>query len=302
MAAASAVPAEAESRPEAAVVAELLARAVQSGVELSNVMDIREAGSEGEAVRLALAGLAGQLIAGQYRQKGRVPGETESGRLIAALSATLTFADNFTPAAANTARLAALEADVPPVDDIQVMMQALQALTPMVLVVSEYSFGLPERKLVQDITDRLVVMAGGMAARLLPESDLSDRKQGELILLRALTPLYCEAHQAETLRLKALGEAAREQLAPGGSAVPMDDVWQVFERRAAMMEILAQTLLPRFKETAISVAPVPVMPLVRDPVAPQPVPLPAPDIGPQPYNPMAFFRPGAQAAEDSENT
>ncbi|QQG36435.1 MAG: hypothetical protein HYS17_01185 [Micavibrio aeruginosavorus] len=299
MAAASAVQSEGESRPEAAVVAELLARAVQSGVELSNIMDIKESGAEGEAVRLALAGLASQLLAGQYRQKGRIPGEGETARLIAALSATLTFADNFSPAAGNTRRLAALEAGMPPADDVQVMMQCLHAFDPVVLAISEYSFGVPERKLVQEVTERLVATAGGIAHRLLTDETLSDRKQAELVLLRALAPLYCEAHCAETKRLAGLADSEREQLAHGAAALPMEGVWQVFERRAAMMELFAQTLLPRFRagqtQDEVAIDPLPPMAAAAPPVeAEAPVQTS--------YNPMAFFRPGAQPAEEGENT
>ncbi|MCM2343337.1 MAG: hypothetical protein NDJ24_02115 [Alphaproteobacteria bacterium] len=305
MAAAGAVPLEGEPRPEAAIVAELLARAVQSGVELSNVMDIRETGADGEAVRLALAGLASQLLAGQYRQNGRIPSENEAARLVTALSAALTFADNFTPAAGNTARLAALEAGIPPLDEVQVMMQSLQALGPVVQVISEYSFGVSEKKLVQDVTERLVVQTTGMAIRLLPQATLSDQKQAELVLLRAIAPLYCEAHRAETNRLMVMDEAARAQAAPGTAAVPMDHVWQTFERRVAMMEVLAQTLLPRFQgppaDTVKVSAPVsvgaPASPSLVEPAHP-----PTADGASQPYNPMAFFRPGAQNAEEGDNT
>ncbi len=307
-----------DSRSEATIVAELLARAVQAGVELAGVMDVRETGAEGESVRLALAGLAGSLVAGHYRNSGKVPGEPEVKRLVTALSAALTFADNFSPAAGNTARLAALEADVPPVDDVQVMIQCLQALTPMVLVISAYPFGRPEKKMVQDVTERLVQQAGNLAARLVPGVPESDLKQMELVLLRAMVPLYCAAHQAEMQRVMKLDDNARQLAAQtNGGVLPLEPVWQNFDKQVAMLDVLAQSLAGRF----VSAAPVSASTGGQAPAAPRrpdipaetpvippsaaqaaPMPPPAPPVESGPYNPMAFFKPGTQKDADGENT
>lgn len=304
-----------DSRSEATIVAELLARAVQAGVELAGAMDIRETGAEGESVRLALAGMAGPLVAGHYRNSGKVPGEPEVKRLVTALSAALTFADNFSPAAGNTARLAALEAGMPPADDTQVMIQCLQALVPMVVAISAYPFGRPERKMVQDVTERLVQQAGNLAARLMPGEPESDLKLMELVLLRAMVPLYCAAHQTEMQRVMKLDDNARQQAAQAnGGVLPLEPVWQSFDKQVAMLDVLAQSLAGRF----VSVRPTsagtddrappapgrpaipaetPVIPPSAAPVAPV-----SPPAESGPYNPMAFFKPGSQRDADGENT
>ena len=300
------------TKSEASVVAELLARSVQAGVELAGVMDIREAGAEGEAIRLALSGLSSPLIAGHYRNTGKVPGEQDVKRMVTALSAALTFADNFSPAAGNTTRLATLEAGMPPADDTQAMIQCLQALTPIVLVIATYPFGRPEKKIVQDVTERLVQKAGLMAVHLLPGAAPADLKLAELTLLRAMAPLYCEAHKAETRRLMALDDNARNLAAQAnGGVLPLDPVWQDFDRQIAMLGVLGQTLLASFASRPVqasgSVAGPAnqAQPLVVEEIS-APVPLPPPAAAPAgPYNPMAFFKPG-QAAEppaaDGENT
>ena len=236
-----------DSRSEATIVAELLARAVQAGVDLAAAMDIRETGTEGESIRLALAGLAGPLVAGHYRHAGRVPGEADVKRLVTALSAALTFADNFSPAAENTARMAALEAGSPPADEAQVMIQCLQALTPMVTAVAAYSFGRPEKKMVQEITERLVQQAENLAGRLVPGASEPERKHMELVLLRAMVPLYCEAHQAEMQRLLKLDDNARQAAAQAnGGTLPLEPVWQSFDKQVALLDVLAQSLGGRF--------------------------------------------------------
>ena len=308
-----------EGRSEAVVVAELLSAAVQAGVSLANTIEIKEQGAEGEAVRLALAALSGPLVAGHFAQTGNVPGDNDVQRLVTALSAALTFADNFNPAAGNAKRLATLDAGTPALDDTQVMVQVMQALTPMVITVAGYSFGRPEKKMVQDVTDRLTRQATAMATRLLPGADLSDQKFAELALLRSMVPLYCEAHKAETRRVLAMDDNARAQAAQGpGGMLPLEPLWQEFDRHLAMLEVLGQSLTDRLgaSSAANSRGPAPVQ-AVPQQIPQQPVeiqqvsapPAPIPAVPPQepapqggPFNPMAFFKPGTQKAADGDNT
>lgn len=307
-----------EARAEAAIVAELLARSVQSGLTLAQVMDVREQGTDGESVRLALSALAASVVAGLYRHNGQVPSDADMQRQITALSAALTFADNFSPAAENTTRLAALGAGDAPVDETQIMIQCLHALTPVVTTIAGYAFGRAEKKMMQEATERLVRQADQMAQRLLPQAAPPERKRAELNFLRALAPLYCEAHRAETARVMALSDSARQQAAPGG-ILPLEPLWQDFERHVALLDILGQTLLHQFAGQDMgqgagqsgSIAPAPAaLPVAQAPVTPQifapppsaaPPPMPLPEAA-APYNPMAFFKPGQAKGDDSDNT
>ena len=302
-----------ETRAEAAIVAELLARSVQSGLTLAQVMDVREQGTDGESVRLALSALAASVVAGFYRHNGQVPGDADMQRQITALSAALTFADNFSPAAENTARLAALGAGDAPADETQVMIQCLHALSPVVTTIAGYSFGRSDKKMMQDVTERLVQQAAQMAQRLMPDAPLPERKLAELNFLRALAPLYCEAHRAETARVMALSDSARQQAAPGGM-LPLDPLWQDFDRHVALLDVLGQTLLRQFAgqftgqsggvapaAVAQPVAQAPVTPQIFAAQPPTPPPAPPPEAS-APYNPMAFFKPVQARSDDSDNT
>lgn len=301
-------------RAEAAVVAELLACSVRSGLTLAQVMDVKEQGADGEAVRLALSALAASLVAGLYRHTAQAPGDTDMQRQVTALSAVLTFADNYAPAAGNTARLAALEAGTPPVDETQVMIQCLYALIPVVIVIAGYSFGRPEKKMVQEVTERLARQTGLMAERLLPQVAPADRKLAELSFLRAMAPLYCEAHRTETARVMALSDAARQQAAQGG-VLPLDPLWEEFDRHVALLDVLGQSLLGKMMAASQggATAPAPQSPpvQVQPPVTPQVFKNPAPAQTTAPaappaenasYNPMAFFKPGQTKSDDSNNT
>lgn len=310
----AAVSRPAEGKPNATTVAELLAVSVQSGVDLAAVMDVREGGAEGESVRLALAALSSELVGGLYRKTGNIPSTNETKSMAAALSAVLTFADNFTPAAGNTARLQALETGVPPVDETQVMIQCLNTLTPVVIVVADYSFGRAEKKMVQDVTDRLVAQAGGIAGRLLPGAAPAVLKQAELILLQALVPLYCACHEGEKKRILSMDDAARQAAQGNGGMLPLDTLWQAFDRQAAMLEILGQPLAARFgsgqaggggvRPSPVAAAPVSpvVVPMAPPPAAVLPPEPPAPPpVAEGPYNPMSFFKAPPKGAE-GENT
>lgn len=308
-----------EGRPEAAIVAELLSRAVQTGVALADTIDVKEQGPEGEAVRLALAGIAGPLMAGSYAQTGKVPTDADVQRMATALTAALTFADNYNPAAGNAKRLATLDAGTPALDDTQIIVQMLQALTPVVVTVAGYSFGRPEKKMVQDVTERLTRQATTLAEALLPDADLSDRKFAELALLRAMVPLYGEAHKAETKRVLAMDDNARAQATQaGGGMLPLEPLWQEFDRHLAMLQVLGQSLAGAFAGRGAAgggISPTPVeqqpieikqnsstvVPMTPAQSAPPPA-APAAPAQEGAYNPMSFFKPGAQKSASGDNT
>ncbi|HEY0901190.1 MAG TPA: hypothetical protein VGD95_03615 [Micavibrio sp.] len=308
------VPAHAagESRSEAAIVAELLARSVQSGLNLAQIMDVREQGADGESVRLALSALGASLVAGLYSVNGEIPQDADMQRQVAALSAALTFADNFSPAAANTGRLQDIEAGRIPGDETQVMIQCLHALAPVVSVIAGYAFGRPEKKMLLEVTERLVQKSTRLATRLLPQAPLSEQKFAELGFLRALATLYCAAHRAETQRMMDLNDAARAQMsqnAPDG-LLPLDHLWADFDRHAALLDVLGQSLLPAMMAAGAASAAggraphsqvtenkqefVNPPPPAARPAAPMPPPA-------APASPLSFFKPGSTSTQDSDD-
>lgn len=324
LSAARAAPVEA-GRPEAAVLAELLGLAVQTGVDLAAVMDVQDRDGDGESVRLALAGLGGQIIAEHVRTQKSLPAASDMKRAVNAFTTVLTFADNFNPAAGNTARLEALAADLPPADDTQVMMQCMQALTPLVMTISDYSFGRPERKMMQDVIDRLSRLAANLTLTLMPEAAVTDLKQTELVILRAMVPLYCEAHRQEKNRIQSMDEKTRTQLmADHEGQIPLETLWESFDRHLAVLRVLSQSLVGRFAVAPAAAggkapsrqagmtaavagpvsapAPIPVQDAsVPPPVSAAPLPeIQAEAASAQAYNPMSFFRPGAQKSDEEE--
>lgn len=280
---------EGAKKQEAECVAELLGKAVQVGIGLSGSMDIKEAGAQGDAVRLALAALAGPLVAGQYRATGKMPGDNEIKRMVKALEAVLTFADSFAPAAENTARLENMDAAAP-ADESQLNIQYVGALVPVINVIAAFPFGRAEGRLAQEVAERLVKRAAAMKPVFVNGVADQAARQAELSILKSLAALYVECHRAEMNRLTAMEESARAKMAESaGGMLPMDAVWQAFEMRAAMAEIIGRSAaVPAGQGTTAgsSSGPQPVA-AVPPPAPPQVSEVPPAEEGA--FNPMGAF-------------
>ncbi len=291
MAAITASPVNAETPGKiATTMAELVNRSVQLGVALAEHIGLKSTDEESDSARLALAALSSHLVASMFRQSGLVPGEGEIRRMLPALEAVLTFSDRFVPAAETTMRIENLEPGTGPADEDQVTMQYIQAIVPAVTEIAAYSFGRPDRKLAREVSDRLLGRAEMMSRVLFP--DLPDgrlAKRLQLGLLKALAFVYVECHKNEKARLQASDDEGR-----AGDPPSLEPLWNLFEERAAMLEIMGAGLANRRMDTASyggakqakteTATPIPEKP----PAAPQ--------------NPMAFFKPSVKKASASEKS
>lgn len=237
---AEAAPGEAENpAQEAQTMAALLAKTVQASIDLGHVMDINPAEAMDDSLRVALAALAGPIVAGQFRKRGQIPEEAALKRVTNALQAVLAFSENFAPGPESAQRLKELEARGQVADPNQTHVQYVQAFVPVVEAIAAFPFGQPEQKLLMEVSDRLVKKAVELRETLLPGvSDEKDQKRAELGLLRALAGLYSASHRAETAKAMTMDEAARS------AGLSMEPVWRRFDVRAAMLEALAGTMIP----------------------------------------------------------
>lgn len=240
------------TQSDAQAIASLLGKVVEVSIAMNDALDLKPEDAQNDSLRVALAALAGPLVAGQYAQNFQIPKENDLKRIQAAMQAVLTFGDNFTPSPEHIERLRKLQNDQgggsAPIDAHQVNIQYVHAFIPVVNAVGTFSFGQPEQKLIMDIADRLVKNSIEMRESLLPELDGDDQKLAELGLLRALTQIYAACHSAETQRLSAM----KDQEAPDASS--MANVWKGFETRAAMLEALVRNILPGTAQRAAAPA------------------------------------------------
>lgn len=311
--------------------AELLGKSVQAGVSLSKSLDLQGlSGPQGEALNLAVTAVAASLIAGHYRHTEKMPDDNDLRRLLGALEAAISFGDNFAATPENEQRLAAVSMDVQATDEDQIHIQHINAMVPVINAVAAFSFGEPEKKLVQDIAVRLAETAAGLRAALAPEAQAV--KRAELALLRGLALIYVDCHEAEKTRLMALDEAARTQAL---AAVSLTPVWAAFDTRVAILHMIGETLsgghavapaaasapaavsAPAAQAAPAAANPSPFASFVKQPaqdapppaqpVAAAPAPVTPPVQAPAAaeggaYNPMSFFKPGTKKPDDGTST
>ena len=225
---------------EAQSIAALLGKTVEASISLGDIMEINPAEAQDDTLRVALAGLASPLVAGQYKKRGRVPESPDIKKVTSALQAVLTFSDNFTPTPETVERLKNLEASGQIVDGYQSQIQYIQAFVPVVEAVAAFPFGQPEAKLVMEVSDKLVKKSVQLREALLPEqNDEGIQKRAELALLKSLAALYASCHREET----------QKATKGGDTPASIDSVWKAFDMRAAMMESLAGNLAPESAQT-----------------------------------------------------
>ncbi len=223
---------------QAQALAELLSRTVQASINMGSGFNFAEMSDQGDSVRVALAALAGPLVAAQYEQNKVMPSEADLTKIVAVLDSVLTFAENFKPSAENAQRLADLKASGKEVDAPQAELQYMQAFLPVVQVVSGFSFGQPSNKLALDIADRLVKRS--VEFRELQFSTITDgdaQKRCELVIVRAMAQLYADCYRAVMQKMALVAES--------GADVPtIDTVWAEFDIRASMLEVMMQGVMP----------------------------------------------------------
>lgn len=237
-------------RPEAEQVAGLLTKSTQMSIGLSELVDLKLPEGEADSLRLALASLSSPLVANIYRLAGRTPTDAEIDRVMAAMNAVYTYSDNFAPAADASARMAVLDQDFYPSDPIQISLQYMSALLPAVNSVMAYSFGQPEKKLIQDVTERLLKESRDLRAKMFPHmTEARDTSKADLAILRMATLIYSQCHFGEMAKLMATEEQARQGLAPA-----MTTLWQAFSLRMQMLEVLAEVMVPGERPAAATAA------------------------------------------------
>ena len=232
-------------RPEAEQVAGLLTKSTQLSIGLSGLMEMKQAEDEADSIRLALTSLASPLMSNIYRLAGRAPTDAEIQRISEAMGAVVSYSDGYRAASDVNVRMAQIEADFFPSDDAQVSLLYMSALLPVVNSIMAYSFGQPEKKLVQEVTERLVRESKFLRAKMfpeIPEGQLSAK--ADLALLRMAGLIYSQCHFAEMAKLMATEDQVRQGMAP-----TMTALWQSFILRMQMLEILGDALIPGLRRS-----------------------------------------------------
>ena len=221
---------------DATALATMLGRTVQASMDLGEMMDINPLEIGDDSLRVALTGLASPLVASQMLKKGEIPSENDIKRIVSAMQAAITFADNFTPDEENTNRLANLKNKAEGTDEHQTNIQYVLAFTPIIEAVSIFAFGQKEQKLIGEISNRIIERAEDIRALMAPELKGDEEKAANLAVSTALAKIYASCHRHETK--KAINDDIEKTKEP-----TIDDVWDAFDLRASMLEALAASIL-----------------------------------------------------------
>lgn len=269
----------------ARTMAALLTRAVQASIDMANATELAAVGAQDDSLRVALAALASPLVASMFERNEEIPEDTDLKKITTSLQAVLSFAENFAPNPENTQRLNDLAATGQAVDAHQVNIQYIQALTPVINACGAFSFGQSEQKVVMEITSKLVARSSNVRAAMFGDLPEGDQKMVELALLRTLADVYAACHDAETQRLMTMSDEDRasQPQAPGGG-LALDHVWKAFDLRVAMLETLAENVLP---SSLGGQAPAPVAAAPVAPTEPPIAPVEQPAVATSPPTPPA---------------
>jgi hypothetical protein len=222
---------------EAQKIAELLAKTVQTSIDMSYALDLGPTGGMTDSIRVALAGLAGPLVAQFFQNNAKTPGDPEIKRLVAALQAVLSFAENFEANSENSDRLRDISANGGRVDAAQTHVQYIQAFIPVIGAVGAFPFGQPEQKLIMEVSSRLAAKAEQLRQSMFGE--LGDgNKRAELGILKTLAEIYAACHRAETAKLQGMDDDRR-----AAAGLSTDTLWKNFDLQTAMLEALAQGIV-----------------------------------------------------------
>jgi hypothetical protein len=295
--------ADLSGQQDAQTIAALLSETVKISISLSQSMHLKQEDGDADAIRVALASIAGGLVADSYEQTGRIPAEADARRISGALESVLAFSGNFAPAAEHAPRLQTLNGTAPFIDPMQAELYAMNALVPVIAAVAEFPFGQQETKLIQDISAKLSERAKSLREKLANISGEADAKMAELVILQSLANLYASAHRAETARLNTLSDEAR------GGALSLDPVWSAFDRQLSMLQVLIGAVASGAVSGGAGggVKPAVETPATQAPIQPAPIEQPPEQAAPpvdqpaqshaqpqastdKPANPMAFFK------------
>ncbi|MCB9978628.1 MAG: hypothetical protein H6862_03360 [Rhodospirillales bacterium] len=303
----------ADPTEQARFLADLLGKSVHGGMALAGLMNINGPDDKVDSIRLGLTSLLCEVLAAQVRETGRAPTDRDIERYLSSFQALLSFADGFSGAADAADRLRTIDpARAFLLDETQIDALFLRAFAPVIEAVATFPFGHSDRKLVQDVCEKLLAESRRIARAVPAENPVAARRR-ELLVLDALCPLYAACHTAQTRRLMAMDAAARSAMAAdNGGVLPMAPVWEAFALRVAMLESLAN--FPRTETGSITSgsdpAPEVVKPATSSPATTPTPPVPAqpqalqtpPDSGTFPQNgasevnPMRFFKPGGKSS------
>ena len=203
---------------------------VENTVMLSRKLASQAGASEEQVdawVRWALAGASAQVVGAAYKTSGRLMTEDEAGYIAdVAIALQSTFKAQIPEGQENIPNTIAT-----------FRAKMMEAMVPVVGAVAQYSFGRSEHALLAEVAEKLTKTSDQVTRALAPTG--ATPEEWRLLcwhVLKASGQIYAESHFAEADRLLYMEPDERAAyFAQHGQIVPMQQVWQAFNQRMAML-------------------------------------------------------------------
>ncbi len=223
-------------------VTQLLKKTVDNAEDIKDSLDLLEDEEKDISVRLNLATLSCHIIASYYNKMGRLPTEAELRKSVSSVDLLLTFSENYIPMGRLDDVFPEHIRGLSPLSRTVANLVYLKYYVPLVEAVAEFSFGQPETKMIQNVSEKLKEAAGELTTHLMGDDiSLHEQKSSELLILSSLIPLYCSCHNKEKDRIMNLSDSERSK---ENSSMQIENIWKIFDKRMSMLTLLAQNIMP----------------------------------------------------------
>jgi hypothetical protein len=223
-------------------VTRLLRQTIDNADDIRGLLDLIEEEEKDVSVRLNLATLSCHIIAAHYKRAGTLPTQAELKRTVSSVDQLLTFSENYIPMDRLEGVFPENVRGLSPLSRTVANLVYLKYYVPLVDVVADFSFGMDEARMIQNVSEKLRTKAADIT-HVLMGTDLSvaEQKSSELLILSSLIPLYCSCHIREKDRIMGLDEDVR---AKEENKDQIENIWLLFDKRLGMLTVLAKHIMP----------------------------------------------------------
>lgn len=235
------VPLEDQERANASVAA-LLDKTIFNSDEIQDTLDISEDDMANVYVRISMASIAARIIALQYERTGKSPTAKDIKQYVSSLDTLQTFSDRYI-LGESLSKLYALESpEATRALRNMTKLGYLESFAPMIDVVVNFSFGVSQQKMIQDVSEKLRNFAEKSRVDILGSGFTSNQiKASELAILKVMVDLYCTCHNRQTKIIMEMDEDARGE---ESMSKHLEAIWAAFENRLTMLNVLSGSIMP----------------------------------------------------------
>lgn len=194
-------------------------------------------------------GFAAQIMAGLHRATKKMPTEKDIKRTVSSTTTLLAFSEHYKPGETPEIEGSEMSDLLKKKLETNVDLRFLTVFIPVANIISEFSFGQTESKMIQDVSEKLKDYAIENRERILGNSlSLKEEKEAELIILESLANIYVQCHKAELTRVTSLSDSKKSS---EKSEEQIKNIWDAFEQRMVILSNFTGYVLEESDESFV---------------------------------------------------